>query len=292
MIDFQRKILGDGIRNAALHEALKKAIVPGKTTVADIGAGTGYLSLVALKLGAAQCFLYDHPEALALARKIARENGLEKKCRFIPFHSSEIKQPVKVDLVISETLGNFATEEHIIENMEDAKRFLKPGGTLIPQTLKQFVVPVISERLMRDIDVWNDILGGINFRPARELALRNLYVEKVLKADLLSGKDAQKEWDRIDFRKRTASIRRGEVSWKFSRNTTIYGFACFWECELVPGVRLSTSPFSKSTHWDQIFVPLLEPMVHRAGDRLTLRMTSDSRLDIGLRVRWETRQTP
>jgi predicted RNA methylase len=36
------------------------------------------------------------------------------------------------DIVISETLGAFALEENIIENMREGKRVLKPKGTLIP----------------------------------------------------------------------------------------------------------------------------------------------------------------
>jgi len=258
MIDFQRKILGDAIRNRALFRALKMIVVKGKTTVTDIGAGTGYVSFLALKLGAKHCDLYEHAEALSTARKIAKKNDFGQKCHFIPFHSSEVSCPVQRDLVISETLGNFATEEHLIENMEDAKRFLKPGGTLIPHALRQFVVPIISSRILKEIDIWGNIEGGIDMSPAREIALQNLYVETVKKSDLLPGKDALQLWDAIDFRKRNSSVRHGEVQWALSQSVTIYGFACFWECDLLPGITLSTSPFAKKTHWEQIVLPLTE----------------------------------
>ena len=288
MIDFQAKILGDNVRNQALFQALKRVIQKGKTTVADIGSGTGFLSFLALTLGAKQCYLYEHSEALELAKLIARKNHL-RHCHFIPFHSSEVQNPVKVDLAISETLGNFAYEEHLIENMEDAKRFLKPGGTLIPKKLTQYIVPVISPRIMREIDVWDQIGFGIDLQAARDVALHNLYVQKIQKGDLLHGAEAVQSWDRIDFQKKNTSVRHGEVRWTMRKNLTIFGFAAFWDCELVPGVHLSTSPFAPRTHWDQIFLPLLEPITLRAGDRLTLRMTSDSRHEVGLRVKWETR---
>ena len=206
MIDFQAKILGDNVRNQALFQALKRVIQKGKTTVADIGSGTGFLSFLARKLGAKKCYLYEHSEALELARTIARKNKL-RHCHFIPFHSSEVRNPVKVDLAISETLGNFAYEEHLIENMEDAKRFLKTGGTLIPQKLMQYVVPVISPRIMREIDVWDQIGFGIDLKEAREVALNNLYVQKIRKEDLLLGKEAVQSWDSIDFQKKNTSVR-------------------------------------------------------------------------------------
>ncbi len=286
MIDFQSKILGDKVRNRAFFRALKRVIREGETTVADIGSGTGFLSFLALKLGAKKCYLYEHSEALELAKTIARKNHL-RHCHFIPFHSSEVRNPVKVDLVISETLGNFAYEEHIIENMEDAKRFLKPGGILIPQKLTQYVVPVTSPRIMREIDAWDRVGFGIDLQEAREIALNNLYVQNIRKDDLLQGRDAIQIWDSVEFHRRNGSLRRGEVSWTLPQALSIYGFACFWDCELVPGVHLSTSPFAARTHWEQIFLPLPNSLEVRRGERVTLRITSDTRHEIGLRVRWE-----
>jgi protein arginine N-methyltransferase 1 len=198
---------------------------------------------------------------------------------------------VKTDLVISETLGNFATEEHIIENMEDAKRFLKPGGMLIPENLRQFIVPLTSPRVLKDIDIWKQVEGNLDLRSVREYALQNLYVEKVQKGDLLPGGDALKLWDTIDFRKKNRSVRTGEVSWRASKNLTVYGFAAFWECDLVSGITLSTSPFSSSTHWDQIVLPLLKEIKCVKGDTLKLKITSDTRHTVGLRVQWEVKHT-
>ena len=47
MIELQRKLMGDKVRNDAFHKALKKVIVPGRSVVADIGSGTGFLSFLA-----------------------------------------------------------------------------------------------------------------------------------------------------------------------------------------------------------------------------------------------------
>ena len=53
-IEYHRTLLADRVRNAAFHAALQRVIVAGKTTVADIGAGTGFLGFMAAKLGAAR----------------------------------------------------------------------------------------------------------------------------------------------------------------------------------------------------------------------------------------------
>ncbi len=52
MIEFHRLLLGDKARNDAFTKALTQVIKPGKSIVADIGSGTGYLSFIASKLGA------------------------------------------------------------------------------------------------------------------------------------------------------------------------------------------------------------------------------------------------
>ncbi len=57
MIEYQRVILGDTIRNTAFMEALEDAIEPCKTVVADIGSGTGFLAFLASKIGAKECYL-------------------------------------------------------------------------------------------------------------------------------------------------------------------------------------------------------------------------------------------
>lgn len=295
MIDFQRKILGDKVRNQAFANALAQVIWKGGITVADIGAGTGLLSFLARKLGAKTCFLYEPSGALILAKRIARANGI-RGCHYIPAHSSEVRNPVQVDLVLSETLGNFAVEEHIIENLEDGKRFLKAGGTLIPQGLRQYVAPITTERPLRSVDLWNCIGFGIDFAPLREMALQNLYVERVREDDLLPG--GERCWDTIDFRpstqlgiydRKVSSIRSGTVSWSISRPAVVYAFASFWECELVPGVVLSTKPSAPATHWEQVVLPLFEPLRMKRGDRLTLVVRSDSRWSVGLRVQWQAK---
>ena len=127
------------MRNEAFKRALAAVIKPGETTVADIGAGTGLLALMAAKLGAREVFLYEAAEVAGVAAKVLKANRA-RNCHLLPCHSTEMVDPPKVDLVVSETLGNYPFEENIIETLNDARRrFLKPGGSLIPRRLEQLV---------------------------------------------------------------------------------------------------------------------------------------------------------
>jgi len=287
MIEFQRKLLGDGGRNSAFYQALKQVIVPGVTTVADIGAGTGFLSFLAEQLGAASCTLYEFGEIAGLARSLIKKNGM-KKCRIVAKHSQRVKPSDQVDLVISETLGNFAYEEHILETMADAKRFLKQGGTMIPQRLTQKIAPIVHERLWNEINVWDRVGFGIDFTDAKEIGLNNMYVKTVFPADLLPGSDVLHVWDIVDFREKNSSVRTGRGTWTADEPGTLFGFAVSLDCELVPGITLSTSPFAPATHWEQIVLPLMTPIAFPAKAQITVDVRSDTRPEAGVRVQWET----
>jgi protein arginine N-methyltransferase 1 len=281
-IELHRKLLGDKVRNDAQAEALGRVLRPGMS-VADIGAGTGFLSFLARRLGAGHCHLYEYGGALALARELAQRNGVTG-LTFVHAHSTEVKKPPRVDLVISETLGNFALEEGLLETLVDARRFLKPGGVLLPASLTQFVAPVIHPRLQLEIDVFAG--AGLDLSPAREVALNNMYVKTVRASELADPH----QWDRIAFTtegKAPASVRKGGVQWRGLKGATVHGFALWWQVELVRGVSLSTSPMAPPTHWEQVYLPLLQPLTLQAGQELDLALTSDTRN--GVRLVWETR---
>lgn len=285
-IELHRKLLGDSVRNDALFAALKRVIKPGMT-VADIGAGTGFLSFLARQLGAKHCYLYEYSGALELARSLARKNRITG-LTFVKAHSSEVRKPPKVDLVISETLGNYALEENLLETLVDARRFLKPGGRMIPSALRQFVAPVMAARLQDEIDVWPQVGFGLDLAAAREVGLNNMYV-KTLRPDELPGAAAARVWDRIDFLPgfdAPGSVRRCTVEWKGLQPGKVHGFALWWEVELLPGISISTSPYAPPTHWEQIYLPLMETVVLQAGDALDLELRSDTRADV--RLSWTT----
>ena len=67
----------------------------------------------------------------------------------------------------------------------------------------------------------------------------------------------------------------------------IFGFALWWECTLAPNVVLSTSPHAPRTHWEQIYLPVLEPIAAQAGDDITFQLDSETGgNESGIEVRW------
>lgn len=285
LIEYHRNMLSDEVRNKAFHAALKKLIVPGKTTVADIGAGTGLLGFMAKKLGAKDVFMYEMASIMGLAQKLAKENKM-KGCHFFSGHSTEAFDPPKVDLIVSETLGNYGFEENITATIEDAKRFLNPGGTIIPQRLTHYACPVISDRFHKELSAWDEVGYELDFSSAKEMGLNNVYVRSFKSADLLDGGKAAAVWDSIDFRRKNGNNRRGTVKWKMDKDTVIYGAAVWWHCELIEGIALCTGPLSPKTHWEQLYFPAIKPLALRKGDVVTVEISSTSSYAEGTNLRW------
>jgi SAM-dependent methyltransferase len=283
-IEFHRRMLADRVRHEAFRAALAQAIRPGATTVADIGAGTGVLAFFARELGAREVWLYDPGAALTLAEVVAARNSIDG-LQFVPARSLDVVDPPRVDVVVAEVLGNFAYEEDVLETLRDAQRFLVPGGTLIPASIVQWVAPVSADRFERDLRSWRGVGFGLDWSDAERLSRNNMYVFAIEPQDLVDG--AARSWDSLNFGGAIESRRAGSVSWQPQRAHDVYGFALWWDCTLAPGVVLSTSPYGARTHWDQIYLPLLEPLATRPGDEIALRLESETGgSEGGVEVRW------
>src|SRR5262245_24393550 len=285
-IEYHRTLLADRVRNAAFHAALRRVIVAGETTVADIGAGTGFLGFLAAKLGARRVDLYEAAEIAGVARKLLRHNRIAG-ARIAQVHSTEVATPERVDVVVCETLGNYPFEENIIATLNDARaRYLKGGGVIIPHRVEQFVVPVVGERHYRELARWDEVGYGLDSAPAKHMTLNNLYVRLLEAGDLPDGAAAARAWDTVVFDRRNKTTRSGEASWRISRSATIYGLALWWCAELVSGVNLATGPLDPRTHWEQLYLPALSPIAVAAGQTLSARLRSTTSYERGTNMTW------
>jgi precorrin-6B methylase 2 len=285
-IEYHRTLIADHVRNAAFHAALKPVIVPGKTVVADIGAGTGLLGLMASKLGAKSVYMFETAAVAGVAGKILKANRA-KNCHLIPCHSTEFTDRLQADVIVSETLGNYALEENIIDTLNDArKRFLKPGGTIIPSAITQHVAPVIASRIDEELRAWQRIGNGLDLGVAQTMSFNNAYVRTLEAGELLEGGTSAVIWDKVDLNSDTKSTRKGDAAWTVGKPQTVYGFASWWVADLKPGPLLSTAPGAPRTHWEQLYFPLLEPIALKAGEKIGVSLRSRSSEEAGTHLAW------
>jgi protein arginine N-methyltransferase 1 len=285
-IEYHRTLIADRVRNEAFRRALARVIRKGETTVADIGAGTGLLGLIAAELGAKEVFLYETAEVARVAADVLKKNRA-RTCHLMPCHSTEMVDPQRVDVVVSETLGNYALEENIVATLADARRrHLKDGGVIIPARITQLVAPVISDRIHRELCAWDELGAGLDFAPAKVMSLNNAYVRILKPEELLDGGKSARVWDEVELGRDRRGARKGEASWKLASAATIYGFAYWWTAELVPGITLSTAPDAPRTHWEQLYFPLLTPIASKRGETVMASLSSRSSEEAGTHLSW------
>ena len=285
-IEYHRTLIADRVRLEAFHEALKRLITPGKTTVADIGTGSGVLAIMAAKLGARRVYAYEMAEIGAVAERLVKRNKV-RQVELIPGRSTDIIDPPRVDLVVSETLGNYALEEYILETMNDAAaRHLATGGRLVPGELEQWVCPVVGSRLRDELTAWDRVGFGLDLSPATHLSLNNAYVRTIRPEELLGGGASAMIWDRIDLARRNKLSRKGRASWTLDRRAEVHGLAVWWSARLIDDIALSTGPLSPPTHWEQLFFPALEPIDLAVGDTLSAELSSRSSDEGGTDLSW------
>jgi hypothetical protein len=285
-IEYHRTLVADRVRVAAFRDALAGVIEKGQSIVVDIGTGTGILAMLAARLGAKKVYAYEKSEIGAVAERLIKANRL-RNIEVIAARSTEIIDPPRGDIVVSETLGNYALEEFMVETMNDARaRHLKPGGTLIPGALEQFVCPVVAPRVFDELTVWKDIGHELNFDAARVMSLNNAYVRKFGPRELWGEGRAAVAWDKLDFLVRNRMSRKGTATWKAVHKTTVYGLALWWTANLTPRVPLSTSPLEAATHWEQLYFPALEPMTVERGEQFSANLRSHSSEEGGTDLGW------
>jgi protein arginine N-methyltransferase 1 len=106
--------------------------------VLDIGSGTGIWAIARCKARRRkEVVAIDMDELLVgVIRLLAAEHGSPTGVEAIWGNSFDIGLAREFDIVISETIGYLGYDENIVEIMADARRrFLKPGGKLIPETV-------------------------------------------------------------------------------------------------------------------------------------------------------------
>ncbi|HET8547435.1 MAG TPA: methyltransferase domain-containing protein, partial [Bryobacteraceae bacterium] len=122
----------DEPRIAAYRAAIER-VVRGKTVV-DIGTGRdAILARICAEAGAERVYAIEMlDDSFEGARTLIRSLGLEDRVTLIHGDSLEVELPEKVDVCVSELIGTIASSEGVVPLLNNAWRFLKPGGVMIP----------------------------------------------------------------------------------------------------------------------------------------------------------------
>jgi predicted RNA methylase len=122
-LDYHRRMLVDVVRMDAYDRAIRKLVRPGDV-VLDVGAGTGILAMLAARAGAARVHAVESMPVAEIARELVASNGLGER---VIVHRADLvtMDPVeRVDLVVSDFLGPFLTDDAMLPAVAAAGRWL------------------------------------------------------------------------------------------------------------------------------------------------------------------------
>jgi protein arginine N-methyltransferase 1 len=261
VLDHHRRIVDDQARSDAFYEAISAVVRPGDVVV-DIGTGTGLLAIFAAQAGARRVYALETGAIADVAEQLVAANGFGAQVRIIRGSSLQVDLPEKADVVVSETLGDFGLGEGIVRTMADAKRrFLKPGGALIPGSFDLRLAPIEHPSLHAQLQAWRRPRLGVDFSCISAQACNNVYRSHLTPDMLLSDPETLCH---VRLGEDTAVI-SGSCEFIVRRGGVIHALGGWFHAELASGYRIDNQP-PNQTSWKHAVLPVERPILVEPGD--------------------------
>jgi protein arginine N-methyltransferase 1 len=266
-VEEHRHLLGDQRLQEIYRRAIFAAVRPGDV-VLDLGTGSGLHAFFAAQAGAKKVYAIESEGIVAIARAAAKRNGFAEKIEFIYGNSFSVDLPEKVDVIIS-NIGYLSSLQFL---PDAAKRFLKPGGRMLPNAVHNSFVPVRAPDFYKSrVEFWKEKRYGFDFSDFHSFAVNRAHANHCKEKNFLAAPAAL---GAIDL---TGPL-RGKYDWKreftASRAGTIYGLLGWYSFHLGQGIEFSTKPplLLSPAVWTQPFLPCREPFTVRKGETVRVRM--------------------
>jgi hypothetical protein len=255
--------ISDARRLDCFKKAVGKIIRPGDL-VADVGCGFGVLGLLCLRAGAAKVWGIDRTGAIDVARESMARAGLGDRYLCIHETSQRVVLPELVDVVICDHLGYFGIDYGILSIIGDARRrFLKPGGRIVPSGMNLMLGAVRSPNCRSKADVYPI---SPEYSWLRQYTVNTMHAVQVKGDDLVS---TPATLGAIDLSVESPDYLSFATELSIVREGTIDGLVGWFECELAEDVKMSNSPFADNAiARAQVFLPIDQRPYCNAGERM------------------------
>ena len=268
-------MIADRVRIGAYADALRRVITTDSVVV-DLGTGTGIFALLACRFGARRVYAIEPSDAIQVAREIAAANGFAERIEFRQAMSTEITLPERADVIVSDIGGVLPWFQTHLPSIADARRrFLAPGGALIPQQDAVWAAVVEAPDLYaRHAAPWEDCGFDLDMAPARRLAV-NTFKRGEVTADRLLTEP--RRWALLDYGRVDDSNIQALVRWPISRAGTGHGIVVGLDRTLAEGIRLSNAPersdaVGPDSIYQTVFFPWWSPVRLVAEDQVEVEL--------------------
>ncbi len=265
-------MIADRVRAEAYGEALRKTVRKGAVVV-EIGTGPGIFAVLACQLGASRIFAIEPAEIIQVAREVAGANGCADKIEFFEELSSRVKLPFRADVILSDLRGVLPLfQRHIPAIVDARRRFLAPGGTLIPRKDTLWAAVVEAPKPYAEVvDPWDRNPFDQNLSPARLLAVNDIQKVRLSAGQLLTG---HKLWTTLDYADIENNDVRGNLEWTVERAGTGHGIVVWFDADLAEGASFSNAPGAPETIYGSLFFPWLHATPLAEGQTVCITLAA------------------
>jgi SAM-dependent methyltransferase len=284
MLQRYRQAIDDPVRLGAFQRAIAAVVEPGDV-VADIGCGLGTYAIFAARAGARRVFAVDDSPIVEVAREVVRDSGADDAVEVLSGYSTALQPPEPCDLVIFEdylTTLVSPGQARVVADLE--RRWLKPGGRLMPPRARLWVAPVEDPEGHLAIDRFhgsNDRVLGIDFSSTRRRAFATAHPRKLGGGALLATPELAHDYDLLHLKRVEVSVTRSVPA---TRDGVVHGLLLWFELAL-GNAWLGTGPLAPPSAWQQTLFPLATPIPVTTGAAIDLSLQA-SPLGEELAWRW------
>jgi SAM-dependent methyltransferase len=286
-----RTLIRDRVRTEAFARALEAVVRPGDR-VLDVGAGSGILSLLAARAGAARVYAVEQTSIARLAEELAAANGLADVVEVVQGDVRDVELPGKVDVLVSEWLGGFGIDEGMLLPVLVARdRWLEPGGTMIPSVVSAWTALVHDSYVEETMEFLRSGAYGFDLRDLAEKTANEVFYSGPMRH--LAVEDLRSEpaplWTTDTARISIQDARRphaADVRLPIRAGGVANALGLWFSADLAAGVTLAVGPGDPPTHWGMTTAPLREPLELRAGSVTRVRVRTEPARTMGTWTSW------
>lgn len=167
----------------------------------------------------------------------------------------EVTLPVpKVDIIISEWMGYFLLYESMLDSVLWARdKYLVKNGKMLPDKLHMYIAAIEDGNYKKQKrDFWNDVYG-VNMSCLQPTVMREPLVDIVSSNAIISTPSKILELNLCTMNPSEVEF-TAEYSLKSNYDEVAHGLVAWWDTDfsgMQKKVTLTTSPYSKATHWKQ-----------------------------------------
>jgi protein arginine N-methyltransferase 1 len=261
--------LADFPRVDAFRRAIEAATSPGQL-VLDLGTGIGTYAMFAARAGARVLAVEDLP-VIDVARGLAADNGLADRITFLRGRTERLEPPEPADVLVFEDFSPYLYHPETAEILLDVRRrWLRPGASSVPRSIGLFAAPVCCPDTYRGLTPWpDDAAYGLDVRRLTGELLNRLHAA-AWGPDVLLGEPV--EMARVEPLALDPFGLDREVRWPVKKSGTLHGIGLWMDLDLADGVLYSNAPSGRSSGWNQVLLPLIEPLEVQAGQEVVARI--------------------